>query len=162
MVVLLASVTVGFAWTAAADTNKVGEPTYQSNDVIFSSSQLNSPVDQDDSNALFNRGENYRVGRRVERDFKEAAKWYRLAALKGHQRAQIRLGIFYHEGYGVSQDFIRAYMWFTIATSSENYEIAKAAKDKRDKIDPWMTSAELAHAQEMVRRCQQSKFTDCD
>jgi hypothetical protein len=166
MVALVAPITVGFSWGFSqpdtARAHKFREPASRTLVGLVLPAGLSSPVDQDDSEDFFYRGENYRVGNRVGIDLKEAAKWYRLAATKGHANAQIRLGLFYQKGYGVSQDFILSYVWYSFAAASKDYELAKYAEKKRDEVDPWMTSTQLAHAKEMVRRCQQSKFAECD
>jgi hypothetical protein len=51
----------------------------------------------------------------VDQDFKEAAKWLRLAAPKGVADAQYRLGILYKEGLGVDQNFSEAEKWLRLA-----------------------------------------------
>jgi hypothetical protein len=46
----------------------------------------------------------YDNGERVPKDYKEAVKWYRLAAEQGHDEAQYNLGNKYDKGQGVQQD----------------------------------------------------------
>jgi len=50
-----------------------------------------------------------------EVNFKAAVKWYTLAAEQGHTLAQHNLGIMYHHGLGVPQDYKTALQWFTLA-----------------------------------------------
>lgn len=47
-----------------------------------------------------------------DRNFVEAAKWYRLAAEKGHAEAQFFLGFQFWEGLGVKKDEVEATRWY--------------------------------------------------
>src|SRR5436309_7507068 len=61
---------------------------------------------------LCQTGENYYHGRDVPKDDSEAAKWFRVAAERGHYRAQCWLGYFYTVGRGVPQDRKEADRWY--------------------------------------------------
>ena len=52
-------------------------------------------------------GAMYYNGKGVAQDFKEAVKWYRLAAAQGYASAQLNFGAMYYEGKGVTEDFHR-------------------------------------------------------
>ena len=41
----------------------------------------------------------------------EAAKWFRMAAEQGNLNSQLRLGLLYHDGYGVTRDYAEAAKW---------------------------------------------------
>ena len=69
-------------------------------------------------------------------DYKEAVKWYRLAAEQGHAEAQINLGVMYETGRGVLQDNTMAHMWYNIASANGNEkaagtEITSRSNDQR-------------------------------
>jgi hypothetical protein len=104
----------------------------------------------------------YEKGQGVPQDYQEAVKWYRLAAAQGNQFAQINLGVMYTNGTGVRQDFVRAHMWFTLAAAVLSGDSGDAATKNRDRIAAKMTAEQIATAQEMARRCQESKFKNCD
>ncbi|MEW6353347.1 MAG: tetratricopeptide repeat protein [Pseudomonadota bacterium] len=53
----------------------------------------------------------------VEKNHAEAVKWYRQAAEQGLGKAEYYLATLYEVGKGVPQDFIMAYMWYTIAVA---------------------------------------------
>lgn len=53
-----------------------------------------------------------RAGRRIE-----SARWYRLAAKQGEAKAQYSLGVMYHDGKGVSQDYQEAIRWYRMAAN---------------------------------------------
>jgi len=61
-----------------------------------------------------NLGVLYAKGQGVPRDYREAAKWFRLAAEQGDPAAQSNLGIFYAKGQGVPQDDQQAVKWFLL------------------------------------------------
>jgi TPR repeat protein len=60
----------------------------------------------------FNLGLMYGLGQGVPQDWKEAARWYRLAAEQGNAGAQNMLGILYRDGQGVPQDYKEAMKWY--------------------------------------------------
>ena len=57
----------------------------------------------------------YDEGKGVQQDYKEAAKWYRLAAEQGDVDAQYNLALVYDQGKGVQQDYKEAVKWFRLA-----------------------------------------------
>jgi len=107
-------------------------------------------------------GSIYAEGKGVPQDYQEAVKWYRLAAAQGNQFAQINLGVMYTNGTGVRQDFVRADMWFTLAAAALSGDSGDTATKNRDRITSKMTAEQIATAQEMARRCQESKLKNCD
>jgi clan AA aspartic protease (TIGR02281 family) len=54
-------------------------------------------------------------GQGVTQDYKEALKWYRLAADQGNAEAQFFLGTMYATGKGVVQDYREAVKWHRLA-----------------------------------------------
>jgi uncharacterized protein len=67
--------------------------------------------------AQYDMGVMYQHGQGVAQDYKEAAKWYRLAAVQGDEDAQNNLGGFYDQGYGVPQDYKQAQKWYRLAAA---------------------------------------------
>jgi hypothetical protein len=59
----------------------------------------------------------YYSGRGVPQDYKEAIKWYRLAAEQGEEDAQFALGVMYDQGQGVPQDYKEAVKWYRLAAN---------------------------------------------
>lgn len=57
----------------------------------------------------------YYFGQGVPQDYREAAKWTRLAAEQGHATAQERLGHMYREGQGVPENYYEAGKWLRMA-----------------------------------------------
>ena len=98
----------------------------------------------------------------MPQDYREAVKWYRLAAAQGNEFAQVNLGVMYTNGTGVGQDFMRAHMWFTLAAAALSGASKDTATKNRDRIASKMTADQIATAQEMARRCQESKLKNCD
>ena len=72
-------------------------------------------ADQDVSEAQYNLGDMYRVGRGVLKDDAEAVRWYRLAAEHENAGAQISLRAMYAEGRGVRKYDAEAGRWFLLA-----------------------------------------------
>lgn len=70
----------------------------------------------------------YDVGDLVQKDLKEAGKWYRLAAEGGHSMSQYNLGVMYAYGDGVRKDYELSYFWLLLAHSSGTAQALDAIK----------------------------------
>jgi TPR repeat protein len=100
----------------------------------------------------------YANGKGVTQDYKEAVKWYRLAATQGIALAQYNLGLMYGNGNGVSRDLVRAHMWFNIAAAQGSSDAAQ----NRIVASKAMTKSQIEEAQEMARKCEGSNYKECD
>jgi TPR repeat protein len=69
-------------------------------------------------------GDAYYYGHGVSRDYVEAARMYRRAAVKGNAMAQSTLGDIYYYGRGLPQDFAEAIKWWSLAAEN-NIAIAQ-------------------------------------
>ncbi|WP_425293818.1 tetratricopeptide repeat protein [Microvirga pakistanensis] len=87
-----------------------------------------------DSNAQYNLARLYMEGTGVSRDARQAARWFNLAAEKGHPPSQALLGHMLMNGQGVPRQRAKGLMWLTLARE------AAMASGK----DPWIESL---HAQ---------------
>jgi TPR repeat protein len=112
--------------------------------------------------AEYSLGVAYEKGQGVPQDYREAVKWYRFAAAQGNESAQVNLGVMYTKGRGVGQDFVRAHMWFTLAAAALSGDSGDTATKNRDRIASKMTAEQIGTAQQMARRCQESKLKNCD
>lgn len=119
-------------------------------------------AEREDPRAQAMLGELYTAGQGVPQDYQEATKWLRRAAEQRDAGAQSDLGLLYELGHGVAQDFIHAHMWFSFAAAALSGEKGKTATENRDRVASHMTVAEIAKAQQMARRCQETNFKECD
>jgi TPR repeat protein len=85
-------------------------------------SVLRQKAGQGNADAQFNLGYAYANGEGVPKDYKEAVKWYRLAAEQGDAFAQFNLGLSYAKGIGVPQDYKEAVKWFRLAAEQGRAE----------------------------------------
>ena len=69
--------------------------------------------------AQYNLGIMYDNGTGIGQDYKEAIKWYTIAATQGHADAQYNLGFMYAKGQGVKQDYKGAVEWYRKAAEQE-------------------------------------------
>ena len=100
-------------------------------------------------------GKMYLNGQGVSKDYEKAMKWWRLAAEQGNADAQNDLGGLYLEGKGVGhRDYVRAYMWFTVAAGGGQNFLANFTAKK-------MTPAEIEQANAMATKCKKSKYKKC-
>ncbi|GJD75837.1 tetratricopeptide repeat protein [Methylobacterium goesingense] len=78
-----------------------------------------------DPNAQYNLGRLYLDGTGVDTDARQAARWFNLAAEKGHAPAQALLGQMLVNGQGVPAQRARGLMWLSLAR-----EAAQGRKDE--------------------------------
>jgi TPR repeat protein len=64
----------------------------------------------------------YEQGRGVAQNYREAMRWFRLAALQGDASAQSNLGVMYYKGQGIAQDYGEARKWYRMAAERRNLE----------------------------------------
>jgi hypothetical protein len=86
--------------------------------------ELEKRAQSDDPEAQYLLAEKYYDGDGVEQSYKEAFKWYSLAAAKGHIVAKAYLGYAYLRGIGVKKSNRLALQWFKKAARS-NYPYAQ-------------------------------------
>jgi len=73
-----------------------------------------------------------------------------MAAEQGVAHAQIRIAIMYANGYGVPQDNVYAYMWYSLAVALEKPDDpASFARYFRKELARKMTSGQVAEAQKL-------------
>ncbi len=84
----------------------------------------------------------------MTQDYTAALRWLRKAANQGQANAQVKLGLMYQEGNGVTQDYVQAHMWYNLAAARGQ----KLGRKVRDLLaDEKMTPAQIAGAQKLAR-----------
>ncbi len=68
------------------------------------------------------------------------------ASRRCEAKAQFNLGVMYDNGYGVSQDYVQAHMWYNLAEAQGR----TAAARNRGRVAKLMTPAQIAEAQRRV------------
>jgi len=122
--------------------------------------KLHLLAEQGDEKLQFKLGWSYNHGSiGLVQDHKESCKWYEKAAEQGNTAAQFRLGVMYSLGEGVTQDLIKAHMWYNISVHNGEAEFRSkrsiAAQQTipieiSDKFSQKMTSAKRLIAQQMA------------
>ena len=99
----------------------------------------------------FNLGLMYYKGRVAAQDYREAVKWWRLAAEQGFAEALNNLGMVYGNGDGVPKDYVEAHKWFDLAASHHppGRKRHNSVRD-RDFLTKKMTSAQIAEAERLA------------
>jgi len=111
---------------------------------------LHLPAEKGGVNAQAILAELYYKGK----DYTQALKWYHLAAEQGNAGAQHNLGALYYSGKGVPQNYIAAYMWFSLAAAQGDQDAPRI----RNEIAGMMTPAELAEAQKQAAAWRPKKI----
>lgn len=91
-------------------------------------------------------------------DYVPAVKLLRPLAQAGNARAQNVLGVMYRKGEGVARSSAHAFLWFSLAAKKGD----PSAKASLQEMSKEMTSAEMAHAEEMMAACETSDYRDCE
>ena len=97
------------------------------------------------------------TGSKVEKNLKEAIKWWKKAAFNGYELAQHKLGQTYMRGVGVLKDKILAHMWFNIAASNG----METAAGMRDYLEEQMSHSDINLATTRAKKCLSSNFKRC-
>ena len=118
--------------------------------------------------ALNELGEAYENGLGVAQNYREAHKFYRLAAQSQHPYAMVTLATLYVNGK-IPRDLERAYIWFNLAaerfssvSGSWGVKKAKEVIIKRDQVAQMLTKVQLQNAQDRSSACTGSSIIKCD
>ena len=150
------------ATIASAASLEDAEFAYDRGDYTQAARLFRPFAEQGVASAQFNLGMMYAKGQGVPQDYQAALKWFHKAAEQGDASAQNNLGLMYERGRGVRQDFVLAHMWSSVAAAALNGDEGKAAMNRRDYVASHMTAAQIEKAQEMARRCQETRFKVCE
>ena len=114
-------------------------------------------AEQGNADAQFSVGLIFDRGLNVNPDYHAAVKWFTLASKQGHVFAQANLGWKYHKGQGVDKNNVHAFKWCRLAANDghQNAPYFLAVISQR------MTQNDIALANSLVRKCQESQFQDC-
>ena len=154
---------VACATGAAADYSYADAAVaYQQGNYALAAILFRPLAENGDARAQVYMGTMYIQRDGVPKNTQEGLKWYHKAAGQGYARAQFNLGNLYDTGHGVPQDYVRAHMWFHVAAAALGDDEGEKALKNRDRVTLRMTAAQIEKAQEMARRCQDTKFKECD
>lgn len=119
IVLCLLALTLGMAWTTVQAQKKAKRTAKAATEVAAPDTTATQPVDtialleqragQADTEACYALGMAYYEGTSgASQDLDKAARWFAVAADKGHARATTMLAVCYQQGKGVAQDLERA------------------------------------------------------
>jgi len=87
----------------------------------------------------------------IPHDSAEALKWFHRAAAQGVANAMSNLGFIYRDGEGVTQDYVRAHMWFNLAVAASSADSRDIVAGYRDALAATMTPQQISEAQKLAR-----------
>ncbi len=87
---------------------------------------------------------------RDRQDYGQAAQWFEKAAAQGEAYAQLNLGGLHEAGQGVQQDYVHAYMWYSLAAQGEP-GYGPYINEKLERLQREMTLTQIAEAQQLAR-----------
>jgi TPR repeat protein len=145
---------------AAGAAMSEAKAAYQRHDYARAAQLIRPLAEHGKADAETKLGDLYRRGLGVGQSYREAARWYRLAAVQGDAQAQNNLGLMYYylgKPGGDGGDYVRSYMWFEIALAAKNPEAALNLKAAAALLKP----QQIARARIMASRCRASRFKQC-
>ena len=125
-----------------AGTYDIAVEAYEARDYKTAFKEFKISADNGDTEAQFQLGYMYELGRGVPQWYKQSIRLYELAADKNNISAQYRLGIMYSSKDSVVQDYITAHMWANIAASNGN------SQKLRDNLAKKMSPQQIEEAQQ--------------
>ena len=138
----------------AAAVMKEGLAAYNREDYSTALMSFRSLAESRTVTARFKSNAHYRLGLMhdfVYDDRVQAARHYSRAAELGHVKAQLRLSEKYYLAVGLALDYVRAYMWSSVAAKLVQNEFDKhLAVGNRDDLAEIMTPAEIAKARKLA------------
>ena len=163
MLVVLAMTLTLTAPIAYADDFINGWRAYSEGNYTKALSKWLPLAKQGDADAQFNLAMMYYHGEGVERDWKEAARLFRLAAEQGDALAQYNLGVMYHNGEGVFQDLEKSYMWIILAAVNGDGKAPKARDLMKQemRLDFSLGDVAIKRTEKAARQCYDSNYQDC-
>ena len=87
----------------------------------------------------------YELGEGVENNYKEALKWYKLAAENGNRDAPNNIGVLYMTGLGTPRDFVMAHKWFTVAGARD-----VEAKSNKEFVEKRLTTEQIEESKKFA------------
>jgi TPR repeat protein len=134
--------------TVASGDFEGGLAAYERGDYLMAADLWRPLAEGGDPEAQYRLGELHRLGRGVPEDPATAGRWHLEAAEQGHGRAMYYLALMYYRGRGADweKDYVRAYVWFTLAAA----EGIGDASWWRDRLGAKMSKREETTAQELL------------
>ncbi len=77
------------------------------------------------ADALYQLGELFATGTKVEKNYQSSFGYYLMSALRGHAGSQYKLGVHYYLGWGTPQDFENALKWMN-RSARQGYVLAQS------------------------------------
>ena len=116
-IILSATILLVLQGNAFAESFNAGVQAYQRAEYEKALTIWKTHAEQGNKVAQMLIGSMYAYGEGVERNDKEAVKWFTLSAKNGYARAQFNLGVMYENGWGVEKNIDTALYWFKQAAS---------------------------------------------
>jgi uncharacterized protein len=148
--------------TAVAPTEQSGSLVRRGLDAVRNRQKQVLPPYGGDAETQFEFAEQYyegygaSEGRAKSWAIHQAIKWWEMAAEQDYAPAQNRLGWAYSYGEGVPKDYVKAYVWLTLAWETNKVQksigYSSSSDEQRDYIAAFMTPAQIAEAQRLARQ----------
>ena len=103
----------------------------------------------------------YYWGYGVPENYEIALRWFMKAAVLGDASSQYQAGRMYSLGMGTEADFVKGYVWLSLAKTHE-IEGLEIASKMLTSVKAVMTPQQIADGQALAAKCYESGYKDCD
>lgn len=86
-------------------------------------------AEQGDARAQYKLGRKYKLGSGVDKDYREAVRWFQKSAEQDYADAQFELGVMFEYGYGVDKDISLARYWYQRAAEQGDKDAKRALEE---------------------------------
>jgi TPR repeat protein len=139
------------AGPARADINH-GMAAYNKKDYATARTEFTAAAKAGDARAKLSLAMMYIRGQGVERDFDLAVRWLREAAGQGDGDARMVLGDLYSRDIPSIQDYVKSYVWLTLALKKVRADKRATALKLRHKLQPRMSPQQIKIADRLVEQ----------
>ena len=110
------------SWPSFAGSFEIAVQQFKQGSYRAAREQMKEIAETGHEGAQFYMGLMSHQGKGTPRNFREALKWYWLAADNGDNRGRNNLGVMHRDGLGITPNKILAYMWFSLAAADQSVE----------------------------------------
>ena len=119
------------------------------------------PQSQEEINELHQKSQEIRKASLAFLASPKSINMMKEAAESGDAGSQWSLATQYESGQGIPQNYIKAYIWYSVSAAQGGLFV-DVASSARDAIGAKMAPSDLLNAQALAEKCFESNYKDCD
>ena len=122
---------------------------------------LRKAANQGHIKAQYHLAFHYYWGYGVPENYAIALRWFLKASVLGDASSQYQVGRMYALAEGTEADYVKGYVWLSMAKTQE-IEGLEIASKMLTNVKDVMSSLDVRKAQALAAQCYESNYKDCD